>query len=447
MLKNGFYNLLGTILRTGILFITIPLLVRNLGIEEYGLWTLISSIIAFVALAEGGLSISTTVFLSKSIAKGNFEEVPQILSITFSAMLFMASIAAFALVFGSEKIVSLFSKLDVTQIQIAITALKIGAIVIWARLIQQVLVGIEQAYEKYKITNLLNTFQLAITNVGMVFIVLWFDAKIVALMQWQALLSLFFAISHICLCIWLLKDVKFKFEFEIKEARKILNYSIGTWLTSIGIALFQQGDKLIVGNILGTEILGVYGAITSVTSKINVLSATVLQPLLPRISNLLKNNRTDLLKQIKVAFQINLYISLAMGIGLIVFSFYILSFLFKGEIRPEYSIAFITATIIYSIYSFNAVGYFLLLGFGKSHTSFLIVMLGGVSSLFLISICSNKWGLVGSSIGNIGYILTLLCNLKAINSLNISLQEFTTWFKPSDILMLPVNLYNDKNNK
>ena len=114
-LKNGFYNTAGGIIRIGLAILTIPLLIRLIGVEEYGLWTLASSVIAIVGLAEAGLATATTVFVSQDLGKEDSDGLSQTLTVTVGAMLILATIAAFALWFGAEGIVSIFTKLDNTQ--------------------------------------------------------------------------------------------------------------------------------------------------------------------------------------------------------------------------------------------------------------------------------------------------------------------------------------------
>jgi hypothetical protein len=51
-LKNGFYNTVAGIIRIGLAILTIPLLIRLIGIEEYGLWTLASTVIIVVSVTK-----------------------------------------------------------------------------------------------------------------------------------------------------------------------------------------------------------------------------------------------------------------------------------------------------------------------------------------------------------------------------------------------------------
>jgi O-antigen/teichoic acid export membrane protein len=97
VIKNGLYNVISSVIRGGIGIITIPLLIRSLGVEEYGLWTLAYALVGTVALMEGGLSTATTVFVSQDLSKEDNNELLQTLTIVLISTLFLSSVAAIVL--------------------------------------------------------------------------------------------------------------------------------------------------------------------------------------------------------------------------------------------------------------------------------------------------------------------------------------------------------------
>ena len=118
--RNGFYNTFAGVIRIGLAILTIPLLMRLIGIEEYGLWTLASTIILVVTLAEAGLSTATTVFVSQDLGKEDFEGLSQTLTVTVGGILILATFAAMSLYFTADTIISLFSKLEKSQHIVAV---------------------------------------------------------------------------------------------------------------------------------------------------------------------------------------------------------------------------------------------------------------------------------------------------------------------------------------
>jgi len=431
VIKNGLYNVLGAVSRMGLTVLTIPLLIRLIGVEEYGLWTLTSATVGIVSLAEGGLSVSTTVFLSKDLANDDADSASQTLTVTVGTMLLLATIAAIVLWVGAPRLIGLFPLLEQRQYLAAVQALQVGGIVIWAQLLQKVLIGVEQAHEQYGVMNVLNTIQITLSHLGML-IVAWLGGRTTELMQWQAVVSIGVLIVHGWVGWLLLRHYQLYIAWNNTKGMDIAKYSLMTWLASLGSALFNKVDRILVGASLGTGLLGVYAAITNVTVQINSFSAVAIQPVLPAISNHIARKEFDLLtlqRQVKQALEINSIIALGLGAGLLAFAPQIIQVVLPGQSPRDYLSEFNTATIIYSLYSVNAVGYYVLLAV-KSVSKFMVIQLvSGIISLALITIGLHSFGLLGAVAGNVGYLGVFSLTLLGMKRLSIPIGLWLEWFK------------------
>lgn len=440
MLKNSIYNLVGFVLRSGFTFLTIPVLIRLLGIQEYGLWALVSTVLGVLGLAEAGLSVSTTVFISQAIAKEDRQGISQALTAILTGMFIVASVAAFALWAFNWQILSLFPNLDASQRSQAAIALQWGSVVIWAKLLQQVMVGVQQARQRYDLLNIISTIQIVASTSAMLAIA-YLGGKIVNLMQLQAITMVLMLLVHLGVAYSLLAPYQIGFSWNWDKAREIFRYSNATWVTSLGSALFQQGDRLIVGSILGTKLLGVYAAITAVTTNISTFSGMSLQPFLPRLSEIAHSNRESLESEIKRVVQANFTLVIMLLIPILVLAPWLIFIIF-GEYNSEYRLALQLAAAAYATYSLNAAGYYALLGLGYATTSMVIALASSVFSLALIGLGAHLWGIRGAAIGNIGYALTVSYMILALKYLNIPLSRWIEWLKPRELYFFARLLIN-----
>jgi O-antigen/teichoic acid export membrane protein len=426
MLKNSLYNASGGVIRIAVSILTIPLLVHLLGTEEYGLFVLASTVVSIVTLAESGLSNATTVFVSKDLGEKNYQGVNQTLFIIFTLMLFLSTSAAVGLWVGSDSISS-YLNVGSNHLTVA-TSLKVGGLVVWTRMIQQVLVGVEQAHQKYAFVNLLVTLQSLVTNLGMLLIV-WWGGKAILLLQWQLIINLLTLLAHVWFVFLLLSKYRqMSTSWNKNKWTEIASYSLITWFGSLGSVSFGQLDKIIVSYALGAKELGVYAFITSMCSQINTFSGMCVQPILPIISNSISSENIDMQsvkKNVKLALQLNTTVSLAMGIGLFASAPLILSFSLKGN--PEYRTLFQISALIYGFYSCNTVGYHLLLGIKATQEYMKILLTSGAASLLLIYLGVNQFGLKGAIIGNVGYFTIWLFTLVGMKKLNVNLSEWVRW--------------------
>jgi O-antigen/teichoic acid export membrane protein len=204
------------------------------------------------------------------------------------------------------------------------------------------------------------------------------------------------------------------------------------WLSSLGGALFARADRLIVGSLLGTQILGIYSVMTDITTQINSLSALAVQPLVPRLSNLSAKqniNQHELQSQVKQAFQINSFIALVIGAGLFTFADEILHSFITGILSKQYIVPFCIIIFIYSIYSINGVGYYVLLSLNAADKCMYIQIISSVLSLLLIAVGSTKFGLAGAALGNSGYLLVGLLTVVSMRQLHIPFKEWIKWLQ------------------
>ena len=429
ILKNGMYNGINTAIRMILGVLIIPVLIRAIGLDEYGLWTLISSVVGLVELAEIGLSVSTTYFVSRDLSALEEGGMTQTLTVTLSVVLVMASLAAGGLWLGSNKIVTLLSNLNPSQQGTAAQALRIGAFIVWADLVRRVFIGVEQAYQRYDVMNLLVSGQSIVSNLGLLAMAM-LGGTTLTLVRWQAVLSVTMLIAHILVVRWLLRGISLRFAWNWQRVREIVRYSVFTWLTSLSSALFSKADRLIIGVSLGTESLAVYGAITTVTSKINHLSAVPVQPLMPAISTLTSHQQRDhqtLEGHLQQALRINAAIALGLSALLFIFAPWVVTILLSGAALPEYVLAFRLAVIICGVYSLNAVGYYLLLGINAVPLLMGIQMVSALLSLLLIGIAARSFGIIGAVVGNMGYLGTLGLIFLGMRRLSIQNSSWLNW--------------------
>jgi len=430
VLKNGFYNTAAGVVRMGLAVLTIPLLIHFIGIEEYGLWTLVSAIVGIVTLAEAGLSTATTVFVSQDLGQEDKDGLSQTLTATLGAMLILATLGAIVLWVGSTSIVGWFPNLKQAQQITAIQTLQIGAWVVWTRLFQQILIGVEQAYQRYGSLNLLNTAQSILLSLGLL-AVAWSGGRTIALMQWQAVVSILSLSIHSLFVRSLLQKMRLSPNWNWEKGLAVGRYSRMIWLISLGTALFNRVDRLIVGGLLGTQALGIYAAITDIATQINSLSALPVQPLLPHLSSFSGKHleQPDLTYSVKQALQLNGVIALGLGATLITLSSSILTIVFPGEAIDQYILPFCIAISIYSLYSLNAVGYYILLGTNSTNTCTAIVLASGALSLTMIAIGAHYLGLLGAIFGNVGYLTTCALALLGLKRLSIPTYLWIKWLK------------------
>jgi O-antigen/teichoic acid export membrane protein len=426
-LRNGLYNLGGQVARGGIALLTVPFLIRLLGISEYGVWSLACAFLALMTMCEAGFSVAATVFLSKDLAKNDTREAGCTLAFILISATLLSAAMGLLLWFAGPLLIRHLTSFGPTERAGAARALQIAGMGVATLILQRTLVGIEQAFNQYGAINTLDLAQAFLTNVGLVAIA-WWGGKTVVMMKWQVVASVLLLAAHTGVVFRLFRSHKLHFGWSGSKGRQIFRYSLATWTTTLGIAAFGQCDRLIVGWILGAPSLGIYSAITNITSKINSLSATAVQPLVPSLSR--DHGVSSATRRVREAVQLNALIAVGAGLFLFVLADWVIRVL-AGPTGREGTFGLQIATGIYALYSLNAPGFFILYSLGKASTNAVVTLWSGAISLVLIFLGARSFGLMGAFMGNAGYLGTLLLAALSLKKIDISLRQYLEWmFSP-----------------
>src|SRR5712664_4093241 len=425
LLRNGLYNVGGQTVRGAVSLLTIPFLIRFLGIREYGVWSLAYAVFALMTMSEAGISVAAAVFLSKDLAKHGSREVSSTLTfILISALLLSAALGLLLWIAGPLIVRPLAAFGSAERADVG-RALQIAGFALSAFILQRTLVGIEQALDRYAVINGLELFQSLLVNGGLV-AVAWLGGKTISMMKWQVIACVLVLAAHCCFLTWLLRGKGLSLQWSGSKARRIFRYCVATWTATLGSAAFSQCDRFIVGGVLGARLLGIYSAIANITSRINSFSATAVQPLVPSVSrDVALNAQTQ--GRIRQATHLNALIAIEAGVFLYVLADGVMRVLAPSATARQDILGLQIAAVIYALYSLNAPGFYILFSVGGARINALVTLSSGVASLVLILVGARYFGLLGAVAGNAGYLGTLFLVTAGLRKLGISLRHYLVW--------------------
>lgn len=429
-MKNSVYNLSGGCLRIAIKLLTIPLLIRAMGLENYGTWMLVTSVIESMLIVEAGFAVSTTVFLARELSQGRTKDVQETLTIVVVGIVILALAAVLIMVFAVPEGALIFGKLTQEQREAVLASLRWSTVVIVARMLQQVFVGVQQAHLKYARINVLNTLQTLVLSIGLVWLAQR-DSTLTDLMIWYACASIIVLALHGASALSLLRGIPLRPRMSIEKTVALAKYSGGSWGSSLGSVVFSHFDKVLVGALLGPASLGIYGFFTSVCAQINAISAMAVQPLLPALSLMLGKEKmftANMLAEVKKAVGLNCLIALSSGAGLIASAPWLMRWLIPAAADESSVCLFRLTAVIYGVYSLNAVGYYLLYALHRVGSCMGIQLISGIASLLAIYVGAVQFGLPGALMGNGAYWLVWGLTFMAMRKLGVPVRIWCSWF-------------------
>lgn len=357
----------------------------------------------FLSLAEWSVGLTVSVLLSGQHSK-------QLLGSCFHSSVILGTLISILIFITSLFVPNLFTSLSASDaVQVSI-ALEIGALMAFFRIVQQFFIGIEQSKNKYSVQNSITTVYNFMISLGSVGIAIY-NQSLVYIFSWQLIVTIFIVLVHLryTITLQLINNPKQLMLWSTTGLIQVFRHSSRVWPSAFGSVLFTQGDRLILGNLLSPDLTGIYSALASIATQINALSALPIQPLITHLRSIKRDSRDNAYFQsIANAVFLNTAISTTIGVSLICFQSEIANLLL-GNWLSSGNINILLSVIagIYVIYSYNAVGYYILFAVNKELLNTVISILSSLITLGLIYILTTKYGVMGSILGNLGYWVSL----------------------------------------
>lgn len=299
-LNNVLFSISSYFITPIVIIITTPMLLKNLGSADYGIWVLINSLINILGISNFGLGNAFIKIGSEYESSENDSMFNQLFSVAFTLSIILSLvIITLTLLFDTFVFPMFFGTSDVNSILPVIHL--IGGVV-GLRIINSVISGSYMAKQRYDINSKVNIVYNVLTSILFTGLALIYkDIK---------LLVIFLSISTVLLLLinaFIAKKVNSNLLFRLRLNRsifmEIFKYGIYSWLQMIISALNNQADKLVIGSLLGPSVLGYYAVCMQLVIKIHEVPAAASAFLFAKFSSLYESKQTAQIRKVySIAF-------------------------------------------------------------------------------------------------------------------------------------------------
>jgi O-antigen/teichoic acid export membrane protein len=315
LLRNSLWNLSGSALPSIAALATVPLLIHALGVEGYGIVTLVGSVIGYFGVLDINLSAGAIKYLAEDHASGNRQRFAE--TFWFGAMFYggLGLLGAIGIALASWWLVGRFDVSPSLQPD-TVTAFQVGGIGFMLSQAQNYLIGVPQALQRFDRSAQSEAFFGVFVNIASVVVALA-GGGIVGVTAVRVAISAF----NVLYLVWLIRgfDLGLRFIWPGKEVRaSMTSFSAYAYLSKLASTLHQHGDKLIIGALAGPVALTFYTVPATLASRILGLTYRLSSVIYPRASALAATDRMDELRKMYLgAMRHVTYINLV-ALGMIV---------------------------------------------------------------------------------------------------------------------------------
>jgi O-antigen/teichoic acid export membrane protein len=321
-------------------FLLIPIMIDYLGVELYGVWSTILSIVSWIVLFDLGIGNGLRNKLAESIAKKDIEMTNKVISTSYiligaiSLLLILVSLGINSYIPWNDIFnTSLLSSHELQKVMNII----FGFIIInfWLSLINQVLNGLQ----KTSIV-VFNQFLSNVTSLVLIYILK--ETAESSLYSLVIIYGLSMIIANLSISFWfyskniqLIPKIKF---FNRKVINVITSLGIKFFIIQIAVVIVFTTDKILITQLFGPQYVTEYDIVFKLFSIIVIGHSLISAPLWSAYTEAYEKNDFEWLKK-TVKQQILLYLVIILfTFFLILVSPYIINIWIGKEFHIDYNL-------------------------------------------------------------------------------------------------------------
>lgn len=291
--RGAILSYLSIILSTVVQLVYTPLLIRMLGQSEYGLYSLVSSVIGYLTVLDLGFGNAIVVFTAKYRANKEYEKEKKLhgmFLVIFCIIGLIAGLLGLLLYFN---IPLLFEK---TMTDIELHKAKIMMLILSFNLAVtfpfSIYSSIITAYEKFtfqKVMSILNTLLKPVLMIPLLFL----GYKSITMTVVITIVNIIVLLSNYFYCKKKL-GINIKFMgFDKKLFKTIFSYSFFIFLGVIVDKVNWSVDQFVLGAVSGTIAVSLYSVASQINTLFVNLSCAMSGVLLPKVSKMIAKKASD----------------------------------------------------------------------------------------------------------------------------------------------------------
>lgn len=383
--KNSFFNAAGYLI-PGLL--SIPILgymARELGIEEFGLFTLILSIVGYASIFDIG--ITRSVIREIAIYKNDKQEVINILSTSTLIVLLLGVLAAFSIILFNTQITNLL-KVSTNIKEDFNLCLIIISLSIPSFLITQVWCSLLEGKEEFLKLNVYKTISSTLVICLPAIGLFWGQS-----LTYVIIGLLISRVISMLLVFKFCKGYPFALNFDKLVFNRLIAF--GGWIAVSNIIspIMSYFDRFILANRMGSDVVGFYTGPSEAVTRIGILPSAIARTIFPMMSS----NEIDSSKIKRISYILIIATTIPFGMIFSVFSEEILGLWLGKEFAVNSALIFEILILGLIFNSIAQVPFASIQALGKSKITAFIHLFEFVPYLILLWYLISKYGLTGAA--------------------------------------------------
>ena len=295
--RNSILNIIGYCVPLLVALITIPVIIREMGTERFGILTLAWAIIGYFSLFDFGLNRALTKLVAERLGKGEQEEIPSLIWTSLVVMMILGLLVAAILIIGLPWLVQNVLTIPAALKRETLIAFYLLAISIPLVIISVGLRGVLSAYQKFDLINFVRIPMGIYIFIAPIPIIKWYMNALHPVLAVLILGRLIAMLIQLQMCLKIVPFMQSGVPFRRDLIRPLLSY--GGWISVCNFVspLMIYIDRFFISALISASAVAYYATPNEAATKLWFLPWALMGVLFPVFS-------TSFVKDIRMASDI-----------------------------------------------------------------------------------------------------------------------------------------------
>jgi len=303
-LSNSIYGLLDYAAYPIGMLLVAPFILRNLGVAQYGIWTVTASVVNIGSILASGFGDANTQRVAMRRGAGQPSDVVRVLRAAMGIHLLLGLVGALAIWCFASFLALRLAPHDLALQRACLWCIRVAALQTVFRALETVCVSAQKGYERYG----------AAVRISIIGRLLSLAAAAVLAVRGQSVTTIVTVAAVVmaaalgCQMLGLRQLVEFPVtpSYEGPVSMDLLRFGAWTWILAAAGVVFGQADRLVGGASLGAAGIVSYALCAQLSQPVYGLTAAGLHFLFPYIASRRADKyRNELTKTVLLAFATN----------------------------------------------------------------------------------------------------------------------------------------------
>jgi len=282
--KNTVWNLAGGAITLIIQFLSVPYIVKKLGEDAYGIWSLAWVLLSYLGFLSLGLGVASVKYISEYYGKRKFEECNKIFWTSLLTTGLQGLFAAIIFIGFAPLIVKKFFNIRADLIADSIIVVKLCGIALLMDFLLGTVQSVHSALQRLDIVNKVGLGINSTQIIGIVFI-LMLGGRLLSIVIFSLFIQIFGVLIYYIVGQRLLINRKY-IQWDKGTFWLLLKFGGFVSISAIVAPILTNVEKLLISNILSVGFLTYYIVPHNLLTRFYLISASLTSALFPAMSEM-----------------------------------------------------------------------------------------------------------------------------------------------------------------